>query len=51
MNWKRVIGITTVTLGTAFVATSIVEKGKKGDSVYENEPEQKNPLEVFCLHH
>lgn len=45
MNWKRVIGITTVTLGTAFVATSIVAKGKKGDSVYENEPEQKNPLE------
>lgn len=45
MNWKRVIGITTLTLGTAFVATSIVAKGKKGDSVYENEPEQKNPLE------
>ena len=45
MNWKRVIGITTVTLGTALVATSIVAKGKKGDSVYENEPEQKNPLE------
>ena len=27
------------------MATSIVAKGKKGDSVYENEPEQKNPLE------
>lgn len=45
MNWKKVIGITAATLGTAFVATSIVAKLKKGNSVYENEPEQKNPLE------
>ena len=45
MNWKKVIGITAATLGTAFVATSIVAKVKKRDSVYENEHEQKNPLE------
>ena len=45
MNWKKVIGITAATLGTAFVATSIVAKLKKGDSTYENDLEQKNPLE------
>ena len=44
-NWKKIIGISTAVLGTAFVATSIVAKTKKGDSVYENEPEQKNPME------
>jgi len=45
MKWKKLIGITAATLGTAFVATSIVAKAKKKKSVYENEPEQKNPLE------
>lgn len=45
MSWKKVIGIMAAILGTAFVATSIVAKLKKGNSVYENEPEQKNPLE------
>lgn len=45
MSWKKVIGIMAATLGTAFIATSIVAKVKKGNSVYENEPEQKNPLE------
>ena len=45
MNWKKVIGITAATLGTAFVATSIVAKLKKSDSVYKNDPDQKNPLE------
>ncbi len=44
-NWKKIIGISTAILGTAFVATSIVAKAKKPDSVYENEPEQKNPME------
>ena len=32
-------------LGTVFVATSILAKKKKENSVFENEPEQKNPLE------
>lgn len=45
MNWKKLIGITAATLGTAFVATSIVAKLKKGNSVYENDSDQKNPLE------
>ena len=45
MNWKKVMGITSATLGTAFVATSIVAKLKKGNSVYENDSDQKNPLE------
>lgn len=45
MNWKKMIGITAATLGTSFVATSIVAKVKRGNSTYENEPEQKNPLE------
>ena len=45
MNWKKAIGIMGAALGTAFVATSVAAKLKKGDSTYENDPEQKNPLE------
>lgn len=45
MNWKKVIEIAAATFGTAFVATSIVAKNKKRNSVYENEPSQKNPME------
>lgn len=45
MNWKKVIGITAATLGTAFATTSIVARLKKGNSVYEKDPDQKNPLE------
>lgn len=45
MDWKKLIGITAATLGTAFVAASIVAKAKKSDSQYENEPVQKNPME------
>lgn len=41
---KFMIGSVAV-LGTAFVGLSIVAKKKKGDSVYDNEPEQKNPME------
>lgn len=44
-NWKKAIGITVAALGTAFIATSIIAKKKKGNSVYDNEPEQKNPFE------
>ena len=39
------IGIAAAALGTTFVAVSIAAKAKKADSVYENEPEQKNPME------
>lgn len=45
MSWKKAIGIVGAALGTAFVATSVVAKLKKGDSIYENNPEQRNPLE------
>ena len=44
-NWKKKIKITMAALGTAFIATSIIAKKKKGDSVYDTEPEQKNPFE------
>lgn len=45
INWKKVIGVTAAVLGTTFVVTSIVGKKKKSDSTYENDSEQKNPLE------
>ena len=45
MNWKRASKIVAVTFGTAFVATGIVAKIKKKNSIYENEPDQKNELE------
>lgn len=41
----KIIGATAAVLGTAFVAMSIVAKAKKGSSVYDDEPEQKNPLQ------
>lgn len=41
---KKFIGISTVALGTVFVGIRIVAKKKKAESVYDNEPEQKNPL-------
>lgn len=45
LNWKKIVEITMVTVGTAFVITSIVGKKKQGESRYENDPDQKNPLE------
>ncbi|MGN0316820.1 MAG: sugar transferase [Lachnospira sp.] len=45
INWKKVIGVSATVLGIAFVITSIVGKKKKGDSIYKNDPDQKNPLE------
>lgn len=48
INKKKIgkfIGISAAVLGTAFVATSIVAKKQKPSSVYDGEPEQKNPLE------
>lgn len=45
INWKKVIGVSAAVLGTAFVVASVVSKKKKPDTVYDNEPEQKNPLE------
>lgn len=45
MKWKRVLKKLSVILGVIFVTTEIVAKLKKASSIYENELEQKNPLE------
>lgn len=45
MKIKKIIGIAAATLGTAFVVTSIVGKKKQKESRYENDLEQKNPME------
>lgn len=42
---KRVISIFAALLGAAFIGISIVAHKKRASSIYENEPEQKNPLE------
>lgn len=41
----KFIEVSAAVLGTAFVAVSVVAKKKKAESSFENEPEQKNPLE------
>ena len=41
---KKVIGILLAVLGIVFIIMNIVAKKRKGDSVYDNAPEQKNPL-------
>ena len=42
---KRSIGKSVAVLAVAFAILSIVSKRKKRDTVYDNEPEQKNSLE------
>lgn len=42
---KTLIGIGGVALGAAFIGMEALAKKKKRNSVYDNEPEQKNPLE------
>ena len=42
---KRIVGVTAVAIGATFVGMSIVSKIKKKNSIYEDEPSQKNPLE------
>ncbi len=42
---KKFIGISSAVLGTAIIGLSIVAKIKKPSSVYDDKPEQKNPLE------
>lgn len=42
---KKLLGFAGITAGTVFVGMNVLAKKKKGSSVYENEPEQKNPLE------
>ena len=44
-GFKKLIIASGVVLGTTFAALSLASKKKKGSSVYENEPAQKNPME------
>lgn len=41
----KIIGITAGTAGVAFGGLNVIAKVKKNNSVYENVPEEKNPLE------
>lgn len=41
----KILGVTALATGTAFVALKAISNKKKSDTVYDNEPEQKNPLE------
>ena len=41
----KFLAASAAVLGTAFVVTSIVGKKKQGESRYENDPKQKNPME------
>lgn len=44
-NLKNVILVSGAAVATSFAVMGIVAKKKKGDSVYENKPEEKNPFE------
>ena len=44
-NWKKVAEIAAFGLGAAFVTAAVTAKLKKADSVYDNNPKEKNPLE------
>lgn len=42
---KRVVGVTSVVVSTAFVGMMVLAKLKKGESVYDDDIKEKNPLE------
>lgn len=42
---KKLFAVAGITAGTVFTGMNILAGKKKGNSVYENEPEEKNPLE------
>lgn len=44
-NIKKLIIASGIAVGAAFIGMGIVAKKKRKDSVYENDSEQKNPLE------
>lgn len=44
-GFKKLIIASGITLGTAFVGLAIIAKKKKAASVYENDQDQKNPME------
>lgn len=45
LKFKKLIIVSGVVLGTVLGGISIAVKKKKGASIYEGEPEQKNPME------
>lgn len=45
MKLLLIIGNAALVIGIIFIGLSIIAKIKKGNSVYRNEPEQRNPLE------
>ena len=44
-TWKKTVKGLAVLMGITFLIMNKIAEKKKGDSVYEDEPEQKNPLE------
>ena len=42
---KRAVGVTSVVISTAFVGMMALAKLKKGQSVYDDDLKEKNPLE------
>lgn len=44
-GWKKLIVAAGIVLGSAFVGLSMIAKKKKNNSIYDNEPGQKNPME------
>ena len=42
---KKILGAVLLAVGAVFVGLGITGKKKKVNSIYENEPEQRNPLE------
>ena len=45
MSWIHIIGIIVAIIAATFIVTFIVAKLKKGDSVYKNNSEPRNPLD------
>lgn len=44
-KWGKIIGIAAAIAGTSFIALSVAARKNRKKSTYENEPEEKNPLE------
>lgn len=42
---KKVLGTALIAVGATFIGLNIIAKSKKKNSVFENNPEQKNPFE------
>ena len=44
-NIKKILAVSAGAVGTAFVCTRLLAQKKKGDSIYEKDAGQKNPME------